>query len=442
MEEQEEVIQPTAKQVEMLRSSAHELLWYGSRAGGKSFATYFAPLYYIQYKDFTGLILRTSFSDLNDYLNAAKRFYEPIGGKVTFGGSPKIKFPSGATLFVSYLKDNSSLDKHKGKNLSMIIFEELSQLPSEELYEKLLASLRSTNPNIRPQMIATTNPDGPGARWIYDRWDISDPDKENKMWKTDNGTTRHAIRSGVNDNPYIIENDPQYVRYLKSLKGNLYKQWYLGEFIFTADKSQYYHKWLLEAEDQGRVKDFYIDPSLPVNTAHDIGMNDNWAIIFYQVFGQEIRIVDFYENNNEGVNHYINYLHTWRERHNISYGVHYGPHDIAVRELSTGVSRQQTFAKMGLHMQTAPNESIQEGINAVRQMLPRCYFHATNCKTLISYLKQYRKQFDEKTQNFKNQPFHGPESHGADAFRYLALTARDRTQDQMVGGQMDTFFNV
>lgn len=436
----QEILKPTSKQCEMLSSKAHELLWYGSRAGGKSFATYFAPLYYIHHKDFTGLILRTSFSDLNDYLNAAKRFYEPIGGKVTFGGNPKIQFPSGATLFISYMKDSSSLDKHKGKNLSLIIFEELSQLPSEELYEKLLATLRSANPEITPQMIATTNPDGAGARWVYDRWDIGNEEKTDKVWYTENGTTRHAIKSGVIDNPYIMENDPQYVKYLQSLKGNLYKQWYLGEFVFTADKSQYYHQWLIEAEQQDRIKDFYIDPSLLVNTAHDIGVNDNWSIVFYQMFGDEVRIINYYENNNEGVNHYINYLHNWREQHGISYGIHYGPHDIAVRELSSGKSRQQIFAQMGLHMMLSPRESLLEGINAVRQILPRCHFHKTNCKILVEYLKQYRKIFDERTQNFKNEPFHGPESHGADAFRYMALTARDFKKDQMGGGQFQIGF--
>ena len=434
-------VKPSDKQNQMLASSAAEVLWYGSRAGGKSYATYFAPLYAIEYSDFTGLILRTSFTDLNDYLLSAKRFYEPMGAKVTFGGNPKIVFPSGATLFVSYMKDSSSLDKQKGKNLQLIIFEELTQLPSEELYEKLLATLRSSNPNIKPQMIATTNPDGVGARWVYDRWDIGNEDKADKKWITENDTTRQAIKSGVIDNPYIMEADPAYVKYLQGLKGVLYKQWYLGEFVFTADKSQYYHQWLIEAEEEGRIKDFIIEQSLPVYTAHDIGINDSWSIVFWQQFGNEIRIINYYENNNEGVNHYISYLHDFRTKYKINYAQHFGPHDVEVRELSTGVSRKQTFAKMGLVMNTTPNESIQEGINAVRQMLPKCSFNKALTSTLIEYLKIYRKEFNEKTQNFSNHPFHGPESHAADAFRYFALNARDRSNDQNnTNGQMSLSF--
>jgi len=417
-------IQPNPKQNQMLESKASELLLYGSRAGGKSFATMFFPLYYIQYPDFTGLILRTSFTDLNDYLLSAKRFYEPFGAKVTFGGSPKIVFPSGCTLFVSYMKDSGSLEKQKGKNLQLIIFEELTQLPSEDLYEKLLATLRSTNPNIKPQMVATTNPDGCGARWVYDRWDIGNESKRDIMWTTETETTRQAIKSGVIDNPHIMENDPSYYKYLSGLKGILYKQWFLGEFVFSADKSQYYHQWILDAEEEDRIHDFYIDPVLKVNTAHDIGINDNWSIIFYQQMRDEIRIIGYYENNNEGVQHYIDYLHDFRTKHKINYGTHHGPHDLAVRELTSGKSRQFTFNKMGLPMQLVPNVSIQEGISVARNVLPRCHFHKTNCKVLIEYLKVYRKEFDEKTQNYRNNPFHGPESHGADAFRYLSLTVR------------------
>ena len=439
---QQEIVRPTPKQAEMLSSPARELLWYGSRAGGKSFTTYFAPLYYIQYPDFTGLVLRTSFADLNDYLNAAKRFYEPIGGKVTFGGSPKIQFPSGATIFVSYLKDSSSLEKHKGKNLSMIIFEELSQLPSEDLYEKLLASLRTTNQNITPQMIATTNPDGAGARWVYDRWDIGNPDKQDKIWTTSDGTTRHAIKSSVLDNPYTMQNDPEYVKYLRSLKGNLYKQWYLGEFIFTASKEEYYHQYILDIEQNNQIKDFYIEPSIPVNTAWDLGMNDSTTIVLYQIYGQEIRVVDFYENNNESIQHYINWLFDWRQKNNISFGNHILPHDVEVRELSTGKSRKQTFIQMGLNpIIVAPRESLHEGINAVRNIIPRCYFHKTNTAILVEYLKKYRKEFDSRTQNYRNQPFHGPESHAADAFRYMALAAREHKPSSYVGGQFELSFS-
>ena len=295
-------------------------------------------------------------------------------------------------------------------------------------------------------MIATTNPDGIGARWVYDRWDIGNEDKRDKQWTTDEGITMHAIKSGVRDNPYIMEADPNYVKLLMSYeKSNptLYKQWYLGEFVFTADKSQYYHQWMIDAEKDDRIKQFYIDPSLPVYTAHDIGINDSWSIVFYQQFQDEIRVINYYENNNEGVQHYINYLHDFRSKHNINYAIHYGPHDLAVRELSTGISRQQTFGKMGLHMQLCPNESIQEGINAVRQTIPKCVFHIDNCSQLVQHLKTYHKTFDEKTQNFTNAPFHGPESHGADCFRYMSLTVRNRSLDiQNTNGQMNLGFSV
>jgi hypothetical protein len=115
-------------------------------------------------------------------------------------------------------------------------------------------------------------------------------------------------------------------------------------------------------------------------------------------------------------------LHDFRSKHNIVYGRHTAPHDIQVRELTTGKSRKETAQKLGIEFVVAPNLSIDDGIEAVRNTLPICYFDKERCEQGIDALRNYRKEFDEKRQVWKSYPLHDWTSHGSDAFRYFAIS--------------------
>ena len=138
--------------------------------------------------------------------------------------------------------------------------------------------------------------------------------------------------------------------------------------------------------------------------------------------GNEIRIIDYYENQGEGLAHYIKVL---REKEYV-YGDHYAPHDIQVRDFSTGRSRLEIARELGVRFRVAANLRIDDGIEAVRSILPRCYFDEDKCSHLIEALRQYRKDYDEKLKAYKDRPLHDWTSHPADAMRYLALSVRDR----------------
>jgi hypothetical protein len=98
---------------------------------------------------------------------------------------------------------------------------------------------------------------------------------------------------------------------------------------------------------------------------------------------------------------------------------------VKVRELGTGKSRLETLESFGLTRTTVvPAQSVEDGINAVRLLLPRCWFDENKCKQGIESLKQYRSDFDEKRGVFSGRPLHDWTSHAADAFRYLALGMR------------------
>ena len=193
----------------------------------------------------------------------------------------------------------------------------------------------------------------------------------------------------------------------------------------AAIRGAYYGKEMKAAESEGRLTRVPYEPVSDVWTAWDLGMDDSTAIWFAQMVGREVRIIDYYEAQGMALDHYVKVL---REKPYI-YASHLLPHDVKVRELGTGKSRLETLEGLGLRNPTVvPSQSVEDGINAVRLLISRCWFDLGKCKQGIEALKQYRADFDEKRNVFSNRPLHDWTSHGADAFRYLALGMKSNTK--------------
>ena len=174
--------------------------------------------------------------------------------------------------------------------------------------------------------------------------------------------------------------------------------------------------------DAGRITKVEADPMYPVHTAWDLGVGDSTAIWFYQVLGQGIRIIDFHEDSGEGLPYYAKIL----DQRGYKYGDHWAPHDIQVRELGSGKSRIETAKMLGIQFRIVPNLSIDDGINAVRNTIPRCWIDAKKCELGLQALRNYRKEYDDRRQEYKPRPLHDWSSHAADAFRYLAVGLKDK----------------
>ena len=215
---------------------------------------------------------------------------------------------------------------------------------------------------------------------------------------------------------------------LKDKNEDLYNHVWEGEVLSNRDGA-YYAKFI--PNDQ--IIDFAVEPNIPVDTYWDLGVSDSTCIWLVQQIGMEIRVVDCYENQGEGLQFYINWLHDWRTKHQAVFGDHYAPHDIQVRELGTGKSRLETARKLGIHFRVVRKLTIEDGIHAARAILPKCYFEKTNTKDGLQALRRYRKEFDEKKGIYKPHPLHDWSSHYADAFRYFAVAFRDRSKQQRVG---------
>jgi len=179
----------------------------------------------------------------------------------------------------------------------------------------------------------------------------------------------------------------------------------------------YYAAQLMAADDEGRISGVPYDPSSSVYTFWDLGIDDSMSIWFLQAVGQELHLIDYYENTGEGINFYIKIL---KEKPYV-YGKHYAPHDIKARELTTGRSRLETAKKLGIDFEVVAKLSIDDGIDAVRMILNRCWFDKVKCEKGLSGLRSYHKEWDEDNQVFKAKPKHDWASHPADAFRTLAV---------------------
>jgi phage terminase large subunit len=171
---------------------------------------------------------------------------------------------------------------------------------------------------------------------------------------------------------------------------------------------------------EGRIRPIEIEKEVRVHTAWDLGVSDSTAIWFIQCVGRERRLVDYYEGSGVGLNHYAQVLHDKRIQQGWKYGDHYFPHDITVRELSSGISRVQSLAALGIEAIAVPQSNVLDGINLTRRMLGRTWIDCNRCERGIEALRQYRREYDDKLKDWRRNPLHDWTSHGADALRTFA----------------------
>jgi phage terminase large subunit len=215
---------------------------------------------------------------------------------------------------------------------------------------------------------------------------------------------------------------------LELARRDLTEEQYAQEFECSFEAAvvgAYYGKLMARAEEERRVARAPHDPAAPVWTSWDLGMRDATAIWFAQAIGREIRIIDYYEGSGVDLGHYVRELF----QKPYVYAGHIVPHDAQAKELGTGKSRLEVLEQLGLRTITlAPMHRIEDGINAVRVFIPKCWFDAQKCARGIDALKLYRAEVDATRADpsgaalLKPHPVHDWTSHAADSFRYLAMT--------------------
>lgn len=207
---------------------------------------------------------------------------------------------------------------------------------------------------------------------------------------------------------------------LSAAKNEMGESKYAQEFECSFDapvEGSYYGELLGELEEKKHMQEIPREELSKTFTAWDLGMGDSTSIWVAQLVGSEVRLLDYYENHGVGLEHYVK----WIKDNDYSKAEHILPHDVRVRELGTGKSRLEMLEDAGLDVKIAPRMGLDDGIQAVRRLLPRCWFNVPQVQIGLNCLRNYHRDYDEKRKIFYERPLHDWSSHGSDAFRYLAL---------------------
>nr|QSE37326.1 MAG: terminase large subunit [Caudoviricetes sp.] len=206
---------------------------------------------------------------------------------------------------------------------------------------------------------------------------------------------------------------------LRDAKAQMTEEAFAVEYECSFDAAipgAYYAKLIGEAYEQGRIATFPVDPEFPVNLVADLGFTDSCSWWGWQ------ETPDGYEDDNQPIQYYIDWVKSRPYKVNPR-GI-FLPHDARAKSLQTGKSIIEQFLSNGIRPNLVPEMSLQDGIEAARLILPSCYFDEKATYDGVEHLRAYMREWDERTQTYRNKPKHDQHSHASDSFRYLALACR------------------
>lgn len=281
-----------------------EVLYGGARGGGKTDASIVIHGEQLAMNATQQLIIRKNAQDLRDYYNRCKKYYAVMG--CGFRETPFTIRYKNSVILGGHLKDDDAYEAWQGQEFSRIGIEELTQIPTEDRYEKLIASCRSSREDVNAQVFSTANPTGAGMGWVKRRFITPDPtlcdikkmlydweddagEKHTLHWQIvidrATGTKRAYIPATIDDNPILMQNDPEYVKQIDSLQSTnpeLYEAWRRGSWdvhfggVFE-DFKPYRHVFQ-KFSDYGITKQF-LDGSFRV-MGMDWGYNDECVCLW------------------------------------------------------------------------------------------------------------------------------------------------------------------
>ena len=406
-----------------LTTYADFILFGGSRGGGKTDTALHWLVEPVHIPEYRGLVIRRNATDLADFIDRAWLIWRHWGVKKA-GNPATFKFPSGAVIYSGHLADKDSYTKYMGWELQRILIEELTHIPSLDLFNKLMGSLRSTILDLPAQFMGNTNPGGVGNEWVKEYWHIADDEYPVAEEFLEDEVYKIYIPANIDSNPHLALADPKYVKWLQNLPPELRAKWYEGSWEDIDTENQYYASRIKKLKDAGHITVVPIEAGLRTFTAFDLGISDQMVLWTYQVHGKELRIVDCYANRNQPLKHYSDYLYSLRDEFNITIDTIFVPHDANVRSMTsdTLMTRYEKLVELGHNVEMIPQIGVDDGIDAVREILSSCWIDEKRTHDGVRALRAYQREFDEKMNRYKDKPLHDWASDYADSFRYLALS--------------------
>lgn len=342
-----------------------------------------------------------------------KHYAAVIPGAVPNESELLIKLPNGNKVQL-FGADNP--DSFRGMAFSGLSFDEYSQMAANIFTEVLSKALADHLGYC--VWLGTIK----GRDHLFRQWDAfrANPLLNFALWQdidkslaTEDGVTIKVLETAMEDDRKLVAQGlmPQ---------DEFDQEWYLS--VEAAIQGAFYRSQMYDALKQGRITRVPWDPALPVDTDWDIGMSDAAVVIFSQsTRSGEVRLIDYEEAEGEPLPYFIRLM---RERPYV-YGKHYPPWDATVKQFGSGKSTVQVAADLGLKFEMPDkNPGVLSGIDAARLLIPKCWFDEVKAARLVECLRNYRKTFNSRLDTFTGVPVHNQFSHGADAFRGLAVRYR------------------
>jgi len=311
----------------------------------------------------------------------------------------KIRFKNGSILKIC---GSDNYDSLVGTNFQAVIFSEYAlQDPNAYAY-------------LRPIMVAN------GAWALF----ISTPRGKNHMYElfniAQNNPEWYALKMSIEETGHI----PVAAILKEQAEGVISEDLIQQEYYCSFDlgvSGAYYTNYIDKMKLKGQIGNVAWESAYKVHCAFDLGIRDATAIIFFQICNNIIRVIDYYENTDQGLEHYAQIMN----EKGYNYGKHIGPHDLKVREFTSGgVTRFDKAAQLGIRFTVCPNIPIVDGIECVRSTFSKMWIDETKCADLIKALENYRKDLkksDTAKPIYADHPLHNWASNAADAMRYLCV---------------------
>lgn len=227
-----------------------------------------------------------------------------------------------------------------------------------------------------------------------------------------------VIEMNYTDNPWFPEVlEAERIHAQKTMKREKYAHIWEGKCMPAVEGAIYFDE-VAKAEEEGRITRVTPDKLLKVHAIWDLGWNDSMSIIMVQRSASELRVVDYIEDSHKKLSDYVEML----KAKPYNWGQDWLPHDGFSKDYKTGKSAEEMLKAMGRSVSRTPNMDIEGGIKAAREVFERIWFDKEKTTRLVECLKRYRRNIGQKTGE-AGSPLHDEFSHGADAFRYLALCA-------------------
>lgn len=422
---------PTPKQADFLSSPDDEVLFGGAAGGGKSDAMIMDALGYphrgFDNPKYRALLLRKTFPQLREIIDRTRAIYpRVIEGAEYKEAAREWQFPSGAKIIFGYCERDPDVLQYQGQEFAWIGIDELGHFPTSYVYEYLTSRLRSTDRGLRCYMRASCNP---GPKWIMQRFGITKGGQASRVELEVEGKkfVRSFVPSFLSDNVHLAGTG--YRERLLQLPEAERQMLLEGRWDVYDVPSAVYKDEMRLLRDDGRIRPVPHDPALKTHTVWDLGFADFMSVIFVQRGSDgALRAIDYLQDNRKPLDFYVRAM----KDKPYSYGTDYIPHDGASKHFLTGKSTQEVMQAMGRQVVVLPRMDVDEGIKLARMVFPRVYIDEARGDKLIDCLQNYKYGINATTGAY-TQPVHDDASHGADAFRYLAMCEGQMTNDTWGG---------